>query len=363
MRFQLLTIRSKHSFLAIFLLFSGIALAFEKEVKDTLTFKEEINAYIQHHIKDSHDFSLFSFKKKDGQKVYVSIPLPVIIWDKDLGLVSFWSSKFKHGEAIVSVRGKYYKQYHSKIYETDSQGTIHYDDSHKVTNTKLLDLSITKSVVSILIACLLMVWFFRKIALSYQKNGLIPKGLGRFLEPIIIYIRDEIAIFSIGEKHYRKFMGYLLTLFFFILLLNLMGLTPLGINASGNIAITFCLAMITFFITQFKGNKNYWLHIFWMPGVPTWIKPMLMPIEVLGIFIKPFALMIRLYANMAAGHIVLMTLISLIFIFDNVVGKGMGFLLAFVIFFVKIMVAVLQAYIFTVLSALYFGFAVTDADH
>ena len=338
----------------------GLVAASDKEPEKPNGLKEEIDAYIQHHILDNHDFNIFSYTNNRGEKVYISIPLWVILWDKEVGFVSFSSSKFKHGKAVVEAKGKFYKVYHSRIYQTDAKGEIIYSLEDKVTNYRPIDFSITKSVVSIALVCLLMLWFFYKHAKSYAKNDLMPTGLGRFLEPVILFVRDEIAIMSIGEKHYHKFMSYLLTVFFFVVILNLIGLSPLGINVTGNIAVTFCLAIITFIITNVKGNRNYWAHIFWMPGVPYYIRPVLMPIELLGVFIKPFTLMVRLYANMAAGHIVLMTLISLIFVFDGIFAKSMGFLLSFVIANLKILVAILQAYVFTVLSAVYFGFAVAE---
>jgi F-type H+-transporting ATPase subunit a len=192
---------------------------------------------------------------------------------------------------------------------------------------------------------------------------MIAKGVGRFFEPIVLYIRDEIAIPNIGEKHYKQYMSYLLTLFFFIWFLNILGLTPLGINVTGNIAITFALALITFIITNVTAKKDYWLHIFWMPGVPKIMRLALAPIELLGVFIKPFSLMIRLYANISAGHIVLMSLIGLMFIFKNWFGSSLSFGLAFAISIIEVLVALLQAYIFTVLSALYFGFAVEEHEH
>jgi F-type H+-transporting ATPase subunit a len=209
-----------------------------------------------------------------------------------------------------------------------------------------------------------MLLLFKGLADSYKKNGMIAQGVGRFFEPLVLYVRDEIAIPNIGQKHYKRFMSYLLTLFFFIWFLNLLGLTPLGINVTGNIAITFALALITFIITNFSGKKTYWKHIFWMPGVPIPMKIILAPIELLGVVIKPFSLMIRLYANISAGHIVLMSLISLMFIFRNWLGSSLSFVLAFSISIIEILVALLQAYIFTVLSALYFGFAVEEHnDH
>ncbi len=149
------------------------------------------------------------------------------------------------------------------------------------------------------------------------------------LSLLVVYIRDEIAIPNIGEKHYKKYMSFLLTVFFFVWFLNLFGLTPLGVNVTGNIAVTFALAILTFLITQFSGNKNYWKHIFWMPGVPVPMKIILAPIELLGVFIKPFALMIRLYANIMAGHIVLMSLVGLIFVFQNWIGSSLSFVSGF----------------------------------
>ena len=188
--------------------------------------------------------------------------------------------------------------------------------------------------------------------------------LTAFGERIVLYIRDEIAIPNIGEKHYKRYMSFLLTLFFFIWICNMVGLTPLGINVTGNIAVTFCLALLTFIITTVSGTKYYWKHIFWMPGMPLPMKIIMAPIELLGVIIKPFTLMIRLYANIMAGHIVMMTLISMIFIFRNWIGSSLSFMLAFFIAIIEILVALLQAYIFTILSALYFGFAVEEEhDH
>ena len=209
---------------------------------------------------------------------------------------------------------------------------------------------------------LLMLLIFGGLAKSFGK-GPIATGVGRFFEPIVLFIRDDIAIPNIGDPQYKKYMPYLLTIFFFVWFLNLFGLTPLGVNVTGNIAVTFALALMTFVITQISGNKNYWKHIFWMPGVPPLMKIVLAPIELLGVFIKPFALMIRLYANIMAGHVVLMSIIGLMFVFKNWMGSSMTFLLAFALSILELLVAALQAYIFTMLSALYFGFAVEDHEH
>lgn len=345
---------------AIFLILIGTfgfaSEAPEKEKSGDL--RSEIKAYIRHHLEDTHDFSIGSYTTEEGKKKYIGFSLPVILWDN--GLVTFSSGKLKHGKAVVEVNGTYYKLYHGKIYKTDAEGNITYDDQHHPTNNKPLDLSLTKSVVTMLATALLMFLLFRGLARSYARNGSIAAGVGRFFEPIILYIRDEIAIPNIGEKHHKRYMSYLLTIFFFIWFLNILGLTPLGINVTGNIAVTFGLALLTFLITNLTANKNYWAHIFWMPGVPVLMKIVLAPIELLGVIIKPFSLLIRLYANIQAGHIVLMSLIGLMFIFHNWLGSSLSFVLAFAISIIELLVALLQAYIFTMLSALYFGFAVEE---
>ena len=346
-----------------FVLLAFFAQAAEGEPKDeekSGDLKSEIKAYIRHHLEDTHDFSIGSYTTDEGKKKYIGFSLPVILWDGEL--VSFSSGKLKHGKAVYQVGSKYYKLYHGKIYRTDAEGTITYDSEKKVTNNKPLDLSMTKSVVTMLFTGALMFFLFRSLANSYKTNGSIAAGVGRFFEPIVMYIRDDIAIPNIGENHYKRYMSYLLTIFFFVWFLNILGLSPLGINVTGNIAVTFGLALLTFLITNLTANKNYWLHIFWMPGVPILMKILLAPIELLGVFIKPFSLLIRLYANIQAGHIVLMSLIGLMFIFNNWLGSSLSFVLAFVISIIEVLVALLQAYIFTMLSALYFGFAVEEHE-
>lgn len=353
--------------------------------------------FINHHLLDAHDFHI-----TEG----VSFPLPVMILDE--GFHFFMSSKFHHGHEIVESNGKRFMEYHSKIYsveddipiekkftvkvlnkegkEIDSSyvetiASINVDEFlHKyvaghgnlsedtqkgayVASAKPLDLSITKNVFVIILMAGFMLFIFGRIAKSYKTNAL-PSGSGKFLEPIIIFIRDEIAIPNIGEKHYKKYMSYLLTVFFFIWFINLFGMFPLGINVTGNIAITFALAILTFIITQFTGKSSYWAHIFWMPGVPVPMKILLMPIEVIGVFIKPFALMIRLYANMKAGHVVLMSLIAVMYTFQNWGAKGAFLGLTLVLSLLELLVAALQAYIFTMLTALYFGAASEEhGDH
>ncbi|MEN2414509.1 F0F1 ATP synthase subunit A [Flavobacterium mesophilum] len=323
--------------------------------------KSKIKAFIGHHVLDSHDFTL---TQDDETGKYYGFPLPVIIWDN--GLHIFSSSKFHHGHEAAESNGNYYAINHhdGKIYRTDATGTITEDEkTGHPTNVRPLDFSITKTVLSIFVAALLMFWLFTSLAKSYAKNGGIASGVGRFFEPLVVFIRDEVAIPNIGEKNYKRYMSYLLTIFFFVLFLNIFGLTPLGINATGNFTVTFTLAIITFLITNFSANKNYWGHIFWMPGVPKLMRIVLAPIELLGVFIKPFSLMIRLYANIFAGHIVLMSIIGLMFIFKSWIGSTLSFGLSFVLSILEILVAFLQAYIFTMLSALYFGSAVEEHGH
>lgn len=337
------------------------------QAKEGLSEAEKADAerkeYIKHHLLDSHDFHLFSYGKESGHEKHVGFPLPVILWDN--GIHFFMSSKFEHGHAVAESNGNYYMIGHhdGKIYKTDAAGTVTEDEKGHTTNAKPLDLSITKNVTMILITGLIMFLLFAGLGKSYKKNGSIAKGAGRFFEPIIIYIRDEIAIPNIGEKHYRKYMSFLLTIFFFVWFMNIFGLTPLGVNVTGNIAITAALAIITYLITTFTAKKDYWGHIFWMPGVPVPMKFVLAPIELLGTIIKPFSLMIRLYANMVAGHVVLMSLIALMYKGNHAIGSPLSFLLAFVLMILEVLVALLQAYIFTMLAALYFGSAVEEHHH
>jgi F-type H+-transporting ATPase subunit a len=330
----------------------------EKELQ-----QEERKEYIQHHLLDTHGFHLFSYQDDNKVEHHYGFPLPVILWDG--GLQVFSSSAFHHGEKVAESNGNFYKLHHEKIYKVASANeeiALNHENHHP-TNVKPLDLSITKNVFVMLLVALLIFLLFRSLAKSYATNGGVAKGMGRFFEPIILYIRDEIAIPNIGEKHYKKYMSHLLTVFFFIWFLNIFGLSPLGINVTGNIAVTACLAIVTYIITTLTANKNYWGHIFWMPGVPVPMKIILAPIELLGTIIKPFSLMIRLYANIVAGHIVLGSLIGLMFLFKGWLGSPLSFGLSFAISLIEVLVALLQAYIFTMLTALYFGSAVEEHHH
>ncbi|WP_375238105.1 F0F1 ATP synthase subunit A [Aurantibacter sp.] len=334
--------------------------------------KEEIQDYIKHHLADSHDFSLFSYTADNGERKHVGFPLPVIVWTKD-GLKSFMSSAFHHnddGTEIVTRGNTKLVKLHSKIYELDAGATsVSFDKDHHATNAhKVLDFSITKSVFGMLLAGLLMLLGFTALARGYKKSNGIPKGVGRVLEPLVLYVRDEIARPNIGEKKYKKFMPYLLTVFFFIWILNLLGLTPLGFNVTGQIAVTVCLALVTLVVYITNGSKDFWAHTLWMPGVPKILRPILAVLELAGfLLIKPFSLLVRLFANITAGHSVVMGIAALMLLlkseFGTVGATGISFLLTMFLTIIELLVAFLQAFIFTMLTALFIGMAVEEHDH
>jgi len=298
---------------------------------------------ITHHIMDSHDWHFFSI----GHHHY-SIPLPVILYSTTKGIVMFSSSEF-HNE--TSTYGDYHLDHENKIHSSNHE-------------EKVYDFSITKNVASLFISAILLLVIFTTIGSSYKKGSAsAPKGIQSFFEPIIVFIRDDVARNIIGEKHYKRYLPYLLTVFFFIWFNNMLGLIPGGANLTGNIAVTMVLAVITFLITSFSGNKYYWGHIFNTPGVPLALKPLIVPIEIVGMFTKPFSLMVRLFANITAGHIIILSLIGLIFIFKSVFTSLISLPFAIFMSFLELFVAILQAYIFTLLSAMYFSAAVEEHHH
>lgn len=302
---------------------------------------------ILHHIADAHEWHLFTIPNDHGGQ-HVTIPLPVILYT-DGQLDFFMSSEFHHHEEVVKGANTYVLD-HGHIAEKSGKHP--------------LDLSITKNVASMLISAVLLLVLMSTVAKGFKKReGQAPKGIQSFFEPIIVYVRDEIALPNIGEKHYKRFVPYLLTLFFFIWFNNLLGLIPTGANMSGNIAFTAALSILSLILININGKKDYWMHIFWTPGVPKWILPIMMPVELAGIFIKPIALCIRLFANITAGHIIILSLLSFIFVFQSyAVGVPAG---AFVVvmMMLELFVALLQAYIFTLLTALFIGQAVEEHDH
>ena len=304
---------------------------------------------ILHHIADAHDWHLYDHVDQHGVSHPVSIPLPVIVWCQ--GKFHVWmSSAFEHGHASPVSQGL--------TFQMDEHGHI-----SEASGQPVLDFSITKNVASMLISVLLLVLIFGSVAQSYARSDQkLPGGLARFLEPIILFIRDDIARPNIGEHRYHRYMPFLLTAFFFIWINNLLGLLPTGANLTGNIAVSLVLAVFTMVITNWSGNKHYWGHIF-KPHVPLWLYPIMVPVELVGIFSKPIALTIRLFANITAGHIIILSLISLIFIFKSLAMAPVS--IAFVLFMecLEMLVAVLQAYVFTLLSALFIGLATAEPEH
>jgi len=349
--------RNLIGFLIFFLLTGSTISLFgqESEKKEVPSAKFSAGPYIMEHIADSHEWHILT--KKDGESV--AIYLPVIVYSKEKGISIFSSKRLAHGKDYKGFRIEEEGVLKGKIVNIKADGAV---DEENLP----LDFSMTKTVVGMLSAAIICLLIFLSLARSYKKTGIShPKGMQSFLEPIIVFIRDDIAIPNLGLHKYEKFMPYLLTVFFFILVNNLMGLIPFpppfGANVTGNIAITLTLAACTFFIIQFNGNKSYWKHIFATPGVPFWLLPVMIPVEIIGIISKPFALMIRLFANILAGHIVVLSLICLIFIFKSVLLAPVS--IFFVIFMdcLELLVAFLQAYIFTLLSALFISMAVQES--
>lgn len=315
------------------------------------------------HVIDSHEWHIISIGEK-----HISVPLPIIILE-DGKITAFMSSRFEHGHAAYKNYELHTSGKHKgKIVKVNNDGTV--DE-----NAKIYDFSITKNTLALFISVFLISILFIRISRRYQKNPLSsPKGIQSLIEPLILFVRDDIAKSSIGPK-YERYLPFLLTMFFFILINNLIGLIPIfpgGANLTGNITVCMILALFTFLVTTFTGNKNYWAHIFNTPGVPWWLKvPMpLMPIiEILGALTKPFVLMVRLFANITAGHIIALGFISLILIFGQIsAAAAYGISIISVLLYVfigmlELLVAFLQAYVFTLLSALYFGMAVEEHHH
>ena len=327
--------------------------------------EEEFNSVemIMHHISDAHDFHFLDYTDSEGVEHAVSIPLPIILYTNN-GVVCFMSSAFHHnddGTYVVSKKGTNFVKYHEKIYQlNDGASSLEFDEQHHPLNaSKPLDVSITKNVFSMLLSVVLLLTLFGAAGRSARKNPGAPKGILAFLEPIIVFIREDIIIPNVGEKKYKTYIPYLITIFFFIFFNNLLGLIPGGANVTGNIAVTLVLSVFTLLVTNFSANKAYWKHIF-LPPVPLALYPIMVPIEVIGVLTKPFALMIRLFANITAGHIIILSLISLIFVFKSIfiAPVSVGFVLF--MYTLELLVALLQAYIFTLLSALFIGQAIEE---
>lgn len=334
--------------------------AAEKDADNDGTFDPK--PMIMHHISDSHEWHLWDVEGDDGEVTEYSIPLPVILYHNG-NLNVFLSSAFDHGKKNVTKSGAEFTMYHGKIYFADENGGVNYDEDGEVANARPIDLSITKNVFMMLVSAVLLVVLFGSVGKSYGKGVSVPRGLTSFLEPLVVFVRDDIARPIIGEEKYSRFLPFLLTAFFFIWINNLLGLVPFfpgGANLTGNIAVTGVLAIFTFIITNVNGNKHYWQHIFAMPGVPIYVLPIMIVVELVGLIVKPLALMIRLFANITAGHIIILSLISLIFIFETLWISPVSMAFALFMNVLELLVAALQAYIFTLLSALFIGGAVAE---
>ncbi len=347
----------------------------DPEVQELLLHEEEAtetynaSEAILHHIKDAHEWHILT--TKSGH--HVSIPLPVILYSKHSGFHMFMSNKLAHGhnykgfeighgtiEVANDEGATVNKSVDGKILELDENGEL-------VEAGFPLDFSFTKNVLMMFVSMLIMLYVFLNVAGAYRKRGIsAPKGLQGFLEPLIVFVEEDIAMPNIGEDKYAKFVPYLLSLFFFILINNLLGLIPFfpfGANVTGNIGFTMAMAVFTLLVTNLNGNREYWRHIFFTPGVPVWLLPIMVPVELIGIIIKPFALMIRLFANITAGHIIILSLVSLIFIFQNVYMSLPSMLMVLFMNLLELLVSFLQAYIFTLLSSLFIGLAMPEHHH
>lgn len=356
----------------VFLLSTSFAAGHAKNEKEEFN----VGEMIMHHIKDAHEWHLWGPAHGEGSQ---SIYLPIILLDG--GVKVFSSAHFYHGklataadhktnETVEYVVGKGpaagYAMYHEEIYKLHN-GELSFEDGHVHGAQSPLDFSITKNVLSLFMGAILILVIMGNVARFYKKNGPVaPKGLAKYLEVLIVMVRDDVAKANIGEHKYKKYVPYLLTIFFFIFINNLLGLIPFlpgGANLTGNISVTLFLAVATLVVTLASANKNYWSHIFATPGVPWPVLIILIPIELVGIFTKPFALMVRLFANMTAGHIIVLALISIIFINQNVAWGGLSVPMALFISVLELLVAFLQGFLFAMLSALFIGAAVEEAHH
>ena len=348
--------------------------ALDKNLEES---EKEFNAseMIMHHVSDAHEIHFIG----EGENS-IALYLPIIL-NTNEGWKVFSSSHFyhnpvttvSHGEQVSFYKYEDYILFHEHIYYANEEGGLTLEHGHAL-NEAPFDMSITKNVAGVFIAILLLLLILSSVKRSYKKNeGHAPKGLQSFMEPLILFVKNDIILPSFGGNQARadKFTPYLLTTFFFIWISNMLGLVPFlgGFNITGTIAITLVLAGFVFLITTFRGNKHYWGHILWPAGVPGFVKIILVPIEIASIFIKPTVLMVRLTANIMAGHIIILAFVSLILIFgaqSAAVGYGVGIgstIFMIFMYFIELLVAFLQAYVFTLLASIYFGDATQEAHH
>ena len=341
-------------FSLFFFLFSVPAFAGEGEGAES---KFDPGKEMLDHIADAHEFHFFTIKKEDGHDFHATLPLPVILYSPQKGFDFFMSSKFHHGEEIHNG----YKLEGHDIVPVKEDGSI--DETVTV-----YDFSFTKNVVQMFLALIVLFLILTSMAKKYKTGQGVtsaPKGLQNAIEPVIMFIRDDVAKPNLSHS-YKKYLPYLLTVFFFILINSLFGLLPGSANVTGNIAFTAVMGIISFLVILFSTNRHFWGHIVWFPGVPVLVKILMFPVELMGVFTKPFALIIRLFANMTAGHIIILSFVSLIFIFTEMAKTaGVAFTpvsIAFAVFIyvIEILVAFIQAYIFTNLTAVFISQAIGD---
>lgn len=326
----------KKSLLTLLICFSSNFLVLSADKAEGEDFN--MGEMIMHHVLDDYQYEIMHG---------LVIPLPVILYTEENGLLIFSSSNLFDDDHVPLEEGyNGFKYYHGKLKPIDQDASY-------------VDLSITKNVAFLILTATLMILVFLSVAKGYSKKNSAPKGIQALFEPVIIFVRDDIVKPNIGEN-YEKYLPYMLTLFFFIFFGNVLGLMPGAANLTGNIAVTLSLALFTFLITNFSGNKHYWKHIFWTPGIPIIMRVIILPIELIGVFSKPISLMIRLFAAITAGHIVLLSFIGLIFIFQSYFVGVMSALFVVGLNLVELMVAGIQAYVFTMFSSVYIGLATED---
>ena len=326
----------KKSLLTLLICFSSNFLVLSADKAEGEDFN--MGEMIMHHVLDDYQYEIMHG---------LVIPLPVILYTEENGLLIFSSSNLFDDDHVPLEEGyNGFKYYHGKLKPIDQDASY-------------VDLSITKNVAFLILTATLMILVFLSVAKGYSKKNSAPKGIQALFEPVIIFVRDDIVKPNIGEN-YEKYLPYMLTLFFFIFFGNVLGLMPGAANHTGNIAVTLSLALFTFLITNFSGNKHYWKHIFWTPGIPIIMRVIILPIELIGVFSKPISLMIRLFAAITAGHIVLLSFIGLIFIFQSYFVGVMSALFVVGLNLVELMVAGIQAYVFTMFSSVYIGLATED---
>ena len=355
-------------FIIILVIFlgAGFVRAAEESENTTETSQPEgfnPGKFVIEHVSDAFEWHIATFGETE-----ISIPLPIILYSSDKGWNFFMSSRFHHGkETFNGFRIEHEGKNEGKIVEINEQGEV---------IGLPIDLSITKTVAGIFVSVIVLLLIFLNIAKTAKRRvNKAPAGMQSLFEPVILFVRDDVAKPAIGEKKYERFMPFLLTVFFFILINNLLGLVPIfpfGSNVTGNIAVTMVLALFTFLVTTFSTNKHYWKEIY-NPDVPWWLKfpiPLMPIVELTGVITKPFVLMVRLFANMLAGHLIVTVFVSLIFIFNVKMGveAGLGVSVLSVSFSVfilllDVLVSFIQAYVFTLLSALYFGMASPEHHH